>query len=354
MFGAANQFQQGAGQFKEFAGVQWALFAQDNWRMNDRVTVNVGLRWDPWLPYYDRQGRVVCWVPGAPTSVRYPNAPAGMIFGGDAGCPTAGSDPYWPQFGPRLGIAYRLTRSGNTSIRGGFGIYYTPVPTTDYNAMATTAPFAPLLTFSDVDISDPYKSLGIPDPFPAAYGPKAPSSSATFTLPTTIGGVFNKGFRPAQAKSYDLIIERQVGKNSVARIGYFGSHSEHLSDGNGGALQRELDPATYIPGQSTEANLQSRRPYTNFSSILEQDSSASANYNGLQASFEARLAAGQTINASYTWSKTVDDNGWANPYDQSFAKGPSQQNLPNNLKFSDAWTIPTPHSQHGVVSRLIN
>lgn len=353
MFGDASGFQQGAGQFKNFAGVQWALFAQDNWRASNRLTIDLGLRWDPWLPYYDRQGRTVCWVPGAAASVKYPNAPSGMIFGGDAGCPEAGSVPYWPQFGPRVGFAYRVTQSGSTSVRGGFGIYYTPVPTTDYNAMATTAPFAPLLQFTDVDFTNPYQSIGIPDPFPAGYGPATPSSSATFTLPTTIGGVFNKGFRPGQTKSYNLIVEHQIGKSAVARIAYFGNASSYLSDNTSLGVQQQLDAAVYIPGNSTEANEQSRRPYLNFTSIKEQVSSGIANYNGLQGSFEVRLGGGQTINTSYTWSKALDDVGWDDPYNEYFDYGPSSQDLPNNAKFSDAWTIPAPHANQDFLGRLI-
>jgi hypothetical protein len=238
-------------------------------------------------------------------------------------------------------------------MRGGFGIYYTPVPTTDYNAMATTAPFAPLLSFTDVDFTNPYPSIGIANPFPAAYGPKTPSSSATFTLPTTIGGVFNKDFRPAQSKSYNLIIEHQIGKSAVARIAYFGSASSYISDGTSLGVQRQLDAAVYIPGNSTEANTQSRRPYANFTSIKEQVSSGIANYNGLQGSFEARIKAVQTITASYTWSKALDDVLWDNPSNQYFDYGPSGQNIPNNLKFSDVWTIPTPRAQQGIIDRLI-
>jgi hypothetical protein len=354
MFGAMNQFQQGAGQFKNFAGVQWAVFLQDQWRATDRLTLDMGLRWDPWLPYYDRQGRTVCWVPGAAISTHYPNAPAGMIFGGDAGCPQAGSLPYWPQFGPRVGFGYRLTKNGDTSIRGGFGIYYTPVPTTDYNAMATTAPFAPLLTFSNVDLTHPYQSIGIPNPFPADFGPKTPDSSATFILPTTIGGVFNRNFRPAQTASYNLIIEHEFGRHSMASIAYLGSRSSHLSDNDSNPnVSREMDAAVYAPGESTVANTQSRRTYQDFSGIQEQISSGNGNYNGMQASLEVKTGAGNTVKTSYTWAKSLDDLSWFNPSDQSASYGPSQWNVPLNFKFSDVWNIPMPLSQRLFVNRLI-
>jgi hypothetical protein len=355
MFGRADSFQQGGGQFKDLAGVQWAAFIQDNWRATDRLTVNAGLRWDPWLPYYDRQGRVDCWTPGV-QSVRYPNAPQGLTYGGpnhDSSCPLAGSMPYWGQFGPRLGFAYRLTQDGSFSVRGGFGVYYTPIMTTDYNAMATTAPFSPLFSYSDVSFTNPYGSLGIQNPFPSEFGPTLPGSSATFTLPAGVSGTFNQHFRPGETQSWNLIVEHQVGKNSVARLSYIGSHGLYLSDGDSDGVVRELNPATYIPGASTEANTQARRPYQNFSTVLQQQSGAISNYHGMQASFEKRMKS-LTVIANYTYSKSLDNLGWDNPYNQNFDYGPSAHNLPNNFKFSDVWTIPTLHVKGALLDRLTN
>jgi hypothetical protein len=351
--GRAYSLQQGGGQFKNLAGVQWALFIQDNWRVTDRLTLNAGLRWDPWLPYYDRDGRVDCWTPGV-QSTRYPNAPAGVTYGGshrDAACPVAGSVAYWPQLGPRLGFAYQVTGDGEFSVRGGYGIYYTPIQTTDYNAMATTAPFSPLFTYNDVSFTNPYGSIGIPNPFPAQFGPTLPGSNVAFTTPVGISGTFNRNFRPGQTQSWNLIVEHQVGKSAVARVAYIGSHSLYMSDNDDDGVVRELNPAVYIPGASTEANTQQRRPYANFSTVYQQQSVAGANYNGLQASFEKRMRM-LTVIANYTYSKSLDNIGWDNPYNQNFDYGPSSHNLPNNLKFSDVWTIPDAHVSQGFLRRL--
>jgi len=353
MFGRAYSFQQGGGQFKNLVGVQWALFLQDNWRATNRLTVNAGIRWDPWLPYYDRQGRVDCWAPGV-RSVRYPNAPEGLTYGGashDASCPLAGSMPYWGQIGPRLGFAYRVTQNGDFSVRGGYGIYYTPIMTADYNAMATTAPFSPLFSYSDVNFTNPYGSLGIANPFPSEFGPTLPGSSATFTLPVGVSGTFDKHFRPGETQSWNLIVEHQLGRDSVARISYVGSHGLYLSDNDSGGVVQELNPATYIPGASTEANTQARRPYQDFSTVFQQESGASSNYNGLQASFEKRMKS-LTVIANYTYSKSLDNIGWDNPYNQNFDHGPSAHNLPNNLKLSDVWTVPAPHVRQAFLNGL--
>ena len=67
---------QGGGEFKSLRGNRWGAFVQDNWRVNQRLSLNSGVRWDPWLPYQEIKGRVVCFAPGL-KSTRYPNAPAG-------------------------------------------------------------------------------------------------------------------------------------------------------------------------------------------------------------------------------------------------------------------------------------
>lgn len=354
MYGAASSFTQGGGQYQNVAGVLWSLFAQDQWRVSNRLALSLGLRWDPWLPYYDRDGRNPCWVPGGGTSVRYPNAPAGMLFGGDPGCPTAGVLPYWPEFGPRVGFAYRLTRNGNNSIRGGFGTYYNSIPTTDHNALATTAPFAPVFSLTDIDFTNPYKSAGITNPFPSQYGPTVPTSSVAFTLPASIS-VFSENLRPATVDSYNLIIEHEIGKAAVASIAYLGSISRNMSGNNSNlGVQRQLDAAVYVSGNSTEANTQSRRPYPNFSSIKEQQSNLSGNYNALQGSFQVRIGSTNTIMTSYTWSKSLVEAGWDDPYDAHFTYGPSSWNLPSNLKFSDVWNIPGLRSGGELEKKLIN
>lgn len=355
IYGRAANFSQGGGQYGNIVGMNLGFFAQDNWRATDALTVNAGLRWDPYLPYYDKQGQTVCFEPGQ-QSVRYPNAPNGMIFGGsnhDAACPAHGSDSYLPQFGPRVGFAYRMTPSGSRSLRGGFGIYYAPIPTA-YYLQNTVAPFSPQFSLSNVAISDPWGSAGLPNPFPAQYGPRTPDSSATFSLPVAIGAVFPRNFRPTTYNSWNLILEQQLGKTSVARLAYVGNQGSHIS----GAMPREVNPAIYIPGKSTEANTQQRRPYQDFSTVFSDDSNGISNYNGLQASVEKRMNNGLTLTANYTWSKSMDDNNelflgqWTNPYNRKFDYAPNAGDVTNNFKLTEVWALPIPHSNSPLVERL--
>jgi hypothetical protein len=206
---------QTGGEFKDFRGNKWTLFAQECGEFPPSCTLNLGLRWNPWTPYWDRQGRVVCWQPGV-KSVRYPNAPVGLTFGGqnaDAGCPLAGSKSDYANFAPRIGFAYRLTEDGKTSLRGGAGIYYTPLETTDYNVFADIAPFAPTIRYNNVGFADPYGSIGAVNPFPAQYGPKVPRADAQFILPVAVRAVFAPNFKIPQIASWNVTLEREYSKD---------------------------------------------------------------------------------------------------------------------------------------------
>ena len=219
MFGRSSTFSQGGGEFKDLKGTKYTLFLQDNWRVTSNLTLNLGLRWDPYSAPYDREGRVVCFQPGA-KSTRYPKAPVGLIYGGDNhddGCPVSGMNSSWWNFAPRFGFAYRLTQDGKTSLRGGVGFYYTPIETTDFNAFSNIAPFAPTFRFNDVAFQDPYGSAGVANPFPAQYGPAVRGPDVDFTLPAAVRWTFAKDFRIPQILSWNLILERQIWRDLVVK-----------------------------------------------------------------------------------------------------------------------------------------
>jgi hypothetical protein len=338
MFGRSSTFSQGGGEFKDLKGTKWTMFLQDNWRVTGNLTLNIGLRWDPYLAPYDRQGRVICFQPGA-KSARYPKAPAGLIYGGDAGCPTSGMNNSWGNFAPRLGFAYRLTQDGKTSIRGGIGNYYTPIETTDFNAFADIAPFAPTFRYNAVSFQDPFGSVGITNPFPAQYGPTVRGPDVDFTLPAAVRWTFAKDFRIPLITSWNLILERQVGKDLVLKAAYQATKGTYLSQ----AIVREVNPAIYIPGQSMVANTQARRPYQDFVNVGRLESGNNSNYNALQLTAEKRFGHGLSVLANYTWSKAIDDLGWSDPFDRSFDRAVAGTNIPHNFKFSNVWEAPNPH-----------
>jgi len=373
MLGQVSQFIQAGGLYLNFTGTKWSSFVQDNWHVNSRLVINAGLRWDPWFPYKDSQGRVACFAPGQ-QSQRFPNAPLGLLFGGsnhDPGCPAASIQSEAANFAPRLGFAYQLTSDGKTSIRGGAGIYYAIPNTVAFQDVVGIPPFAPIIFLTDVNFSNPYGSAGVANPFPADFGGinKSTPTNSTFPQgPISFTQIFAKNFQLPEIYSWNLTLERQLAKSWLLRAAYVGNKGTHLygtADQESGLY--EANPAIYIPGNnpdgtpiSTEANEQSRRLYPNFGFVNVIDSSINSNYNALQLTVEKRFDSGFSLLSSYTWSRELDDfapigsyNSSTNPFNRHFDYGPSDESIPNVFKFTGTYQIP--HLKvNGFASAFVN
>ena len=103
----------------------YQFWVQDDWKVLPRLTLNVGLRWEPYLPPVDHQGPLPGFLPGVHSKVA-PGAPTGLIFSGDIRDTIYPAD--WNNFAPRAGFAWDVTGRSNTVIRGGYGIYYRQPP----------------------------------------------------------------------------------------------------------------------------------------------------------------------------------------------------------------------------------
>jgi len=358
MLGRASEFEQGGGEFKLLRGTRWGFFAQDNWRVNQRLTLNLGLRWDPYFPYQEVEGRVTCYQPGQ-KSVRYPNAPLGLTYGGsnhDASCPEPGSYNNLANFAPRIGFAYRLTQDGKTSLRGGAGYYFIPPETSVFNLFVDTAPFSPRFLFNNVDLRDPFGDAGVHNPFPEQYGPRVPGPEATFDVPTALYGVFQTDYRIPLLTAWNLTLERQLGSDIVVRAAYVGNKGTYLSNGQKSIL--EANPSVYIPGASTHDNTQERRLNKDFSTVGLVPSAFNSHYNGLQMSAEKRFSRGLSLLANYTWSKGIDDYApgccfVTNPFNRKFDHGQSTDSVAHVFKFSNVWELPQ-RALTGVASKIVN
>jgi hypothetical protein len=312
LLGDVSSFTQGGGLYLHFTGNLWSFFVQDNWHATPRLTVTAGIRWDPFFPYTDSEGRVACFVPGA-QSARFPNAPQDLIFGGsnhDPGCPQSSIYNNLGNVGPRVGFAYQLTQDGKTSIRGGAGYYYQSPNTVAFEDVVGVPPFAPIVNITDTNFSDPYGAAGVANPFPAQFGPSNPGPNAAFPQNISFTQIFDRHFRLPQILSYNLTLEREFGSGWLMRAQYVGNRGSHLGgtgDQEAGLLQ--LNPSIYIPGQSTEDNIQSRRIYPNFGFIDSINSGVNSSYNAGQLQVEKRLGHGLDFQSNFTWSRALNDFG---------------------------------------------
>jgi outer membrane receptor protein involved in Fe transport len=352
MLGNVYQFWQGGGEYKKLAGTRWGLFLQDNYRVNPNLTLNLGLRWDPQFPYHDDLGRVQCFVPGA-QSQRYPKAPAGYLNAGDQGCPEGGFNSYLRSWSPRLGFAWR-PNGGKTVVRGGFGLFWNPQFTSLYNTFVDSAPFSPQVVNYGVSFANPYGATQ--NPFPGAFAPFNPPTSVDFIKPLGQFGVFAKGFRPSYNESFNLTLEREVMKNLVARASYVATLGRHLS------YPLDLNYARYVPGNSTVANIQQRRPYADFGSILNAYSDSTSSYHGLQLSVERRLSGSLSFEANYTFSKAIDESsadptpGQGTsivPTSRLASRGLADFDIRHRFVLSYVWQLPTLKNANPIVRQTV-
>jgi outer membrane receptor protein involved in Fe transport len=365
--GAVSAFTQGGGLYLNFTGYRESLFLQDNWKATSRLLLSGGLRWDPFFPYTDSLGRVACFVPGA-ISERFPNAPAGMLFGGnnhDPGCPASSIYNNPKNFAPRLGFAYRVTENGNTSIRGGAGYYYEAPNTVSFEDVVGVPPFAPIVNMTDVSLANPYESAGIANPFPAEFGPVNPGPSATFPSDISFSQIFDRHFRLPMVLSWNLTVEQGFKKDWMLRVAYVGNSGHHLNgtgDQENGLLQ--LNPAIYVPGEpwlEQENDEQQRRVYPAYGSIASINSGVDSNYNGAQITLEKRLTHGFSFLTNFTWAKELDDYA---PTGSSymtnscscgrwFDYGPSDDDLAKTFKINGEYMFPHA-SLPMIVDKIVN
>ena len=339
LLGWLDRFIQGGGDYRAQRGTMASLFVQDNMRLSRRLNLNLGVRWDPWIPFGEDFGRIPCYVPGA-HSTRYPNAPAGYLLTGDAGCPGGGTTSRWGQFAPRLGFAYNLD-SGRTVLRGGFGIFYQPPFTEALGTLTNSAPFSPQFMLFGVPFDNPW--TGAVNPFPASYGPGIPGKDAKFDIPTALVALA-PGWRPPRIASWNLAIERQITKDLLARVAYAASKGTFLG------YNLDLNAAVYGPG-ANGSNTQARRPIQNFQSVVEDVAGGNSIYNSLQVSLEKRFSAGFTVTANYTFGKTIDEVSYLtdtcstnviNPYNAGAYRAQSDFNVPQRFVLNYLWQLPSP------------
>lgn len=320
--GYVQNFSQASGQFLDLRGHFFGFYGQDSWKISRRVTLNYGLRYEPFIPWHEKEGRMGSFFPNlyasGTHSTLYPNAPAGLLFAGDSGFNPNGVPNIYTHFMPRLGFAWDVFGTGKTSVHGGAGDFYdSRMSSVFYNIYSNTSPFITNVNITSVtggpsiNFSNPYSSYGIPNPFPATQPP--PNTSA---IPQQ--GFFTYDpFRPFATPitySWNLALEQQVTKNLIGRVAYVAAHSSHQW------TPVEINPILNADAIAPTDPNYNRRLYNKVGctscytqSITEANMGGNSSYNSLQVSGEQRLRSGLTILANYTWSKAIDNT----PYNQS-------------------------------------
>ena len=298
--GRAATYVQTAGKAKFTRGRQTNAFYQDQWRATKNLTLNFGLRWDPFLPWSDPvEGQVGGYIPGT-KSQRFPNAPTGMQFAGDPGFPEGGVYANLRNFAPRLGFAYMVHGGAHpTTVRGGWGLFYIQPFARLYNNFVQNAPFSPSVSLNGVLLADPFGSAGVQNPLPP-FAPVHATAASTFILPLAYQ-FFDPHWHIGHTRGFNFTLEHQFTRNLVARASYVGTQGRDLQAFD------EKDPAIYGAG-ATASNVNARRPLApTYASMIQLTNGGYSNYNALQITVEHRFSKGLSFVANYTFSKALDN-----------------------------------------------
>jgi hypothetical protein len=334
LLGIPDSYAQSSGGWIVARTYEYYMYAQDNWKVNDNLTLNYGLGYQIDTPvvnsHFDGLD-VNCFIPGEQSKV-FPTAPSGIDFPGDPGCTKSGYYPHYNDFGPRFGFAYSPGSGSNKSfvIRGGFGVYYNrteeeltlqnlqAVPFSIESIGASAIGAQPSFANPFVSISN--SSMGIPNPFP--FAAPAPGSSVNFApyLPTFLSTI-SPDFRDPYSMNFNLNIQKELPAQMLLQVGYVGALGRHEE------LTYEADPISpsfvpickanptcvadrslqqlYFPQDTIYSSLV---PASNVYSAGVQATDGNSEYNSMQVSLTKRYSHGLSFLASYTWSHSIDDS----------------------------------------------
>jgi len=232
-------------------------FVQDAWKVKSNLTLNLGLRWEVSMPWYDTQGKLQAFIPGE-TSTVFPLSPTGLVFPGDPGVPKTLAPTRYNNFGPRLGLAYSPGFSdgalgkifggpGKTSIRAAFGLYYTSIEDLNLFYEVADAPFG-LYWTSPVSVlfEEPFRiratgaSIGQRFPFTAPVPGASSNKTLDFSVyePMNFFPGYNTHNKLSYAEHFNLSIQRELTKSTVLTLAYVGTEGHHL------ITQQEANPGS--------------------------------------------------------------------------------------------------------------
>jgi hypothetical protein len=286
------------------------VYAQDTWRLGSRVTLNAGLRWEPFVPPQLVNGAVYQFDMGRfqsnTHSVVFPRGPAGLYFPGDAGFPTkAGLLKQWDNFGPRVGVAWDPTGTGRTNIRASYGKSFEFVNGQFHLNTSVAPPWG-----SEVRLNNP--PGGLDNPFLGSPGGQTNIFPVTFdqSAPFSLNGPFlsvSNDLVSTNVQSWNFTVERQLGTRWFVSAGYLGSRTSNIWE------SKPLNNALFVPVNGVApgtANVNDRRPLTladpvngkYYGAVDLYVSDGTQRYNGMLLSLRGTGRYGSTFTANYALS----------------------------------------------------
>ncbi|HEY3840006.1 MAG TPA: carboxypeptidase regulatory-like domain-containing protein, partial [Bryobacteraceae bacterium] len=351
--GAESNFFQDNGRTFYLRENRFSMFVNDDWKVNRRLTLNLGVRWEPWLPPLDLNNTLTAFAPGMQSTVA-PHAPVGLLFPGDAGIPASIWHRNMKDLAPRIGFALDLSGDHKTILRSGYGIFYSFPEGLLYQRTDALQPTDLYLNIPNPPSFDnPYQGFPGGDPFPRPHISPSQFGSYNFILPLS-GGVLDPSAKVGYTQNWNLTLERQFKNDLAVSVAYVGNHGVNVMG------SRQFNPAIFGPG-ATVANENARRLYPGFGAVEMASSYVYDEYHSLQINVTKRFGKGLTLLSNLVWSKTMDDTssgtegqaGPPNPFNFQSARGLADFDQKFRLNISAVYALP--HAGvSGPASLLIN
>lgn len=314
-------------QFFDLQRFYFSWYVQDNWRINPKLTINMGLRNDSITAWKERHNRMAGFVPidgGTLVPVGTPPFTGDSVLDGRP-----------KQLGPRLGLAYSVTPK--TVIRAGGGIFYSFKTVTSGNSLAKNAPFSGTLVTTN-DANNFAGALPISAGFPAERPTLWPIDGTGFYY-------WPKDSKTSTMYEWNLNVQREFYSGSLLSIAYVGAKGTYVD-----AVGLNINQPVPGPG-----SVVSRRPYPNLSDSTGVVPWGNSSYQSLQTTFQQRLKSSQ-ISAAWTWAHSIDDTSGEssnspiqNSYNLAAQRGSSTFDVRSKLAVSGTYELPI-----GKGKRLLN
>ncbi|HWP43974.1 MAG TPA: TonB-dependent receptor, partial [Blastocatellia bacterium] len=333
-----------------YRGIRQSVFAsfiQDDWKVSPRLALNLGLRHEFITTPTEVNGKIA--------NLRRPTDPTVTV-----GEPFF-DNPSKKNFAPRIGFAYDVFGDGETSIRGGYGIFDILILPFNYRfEISSQPPFAEIST-----VTGPPPAF-FPAPFPNAFDI---ISGAAPMVPS----INSFDFEPNRSymQQFNLSIQREIVPTLVVTAAYVGSRGVHLARLNDLNQRTDFfiqDGRKFFPVLPPDVNPASRRLNPNFAAIRHVLWDANSNYHGLQLKLEKRYSRGLDFQVSYTWAKSIDDASSVggefgsqppgsreqDAFNSRAQRGRSAFDIRHNLVVSGTYEFPTSQSFQGLADKLLN
>ena len=366
LLGVPSSYTQGQARDFYNRNLYVSAFVQDSWKVVPTLTLNYGVRWDRIRPWDEKFNQLQTLVKGEQSQV-FPGAPQGLVFPGDAGVPRSLA-PARNDLAPRIGVAWSpapaagshfekiFGKAGETSIRLGYGMFYTAYEGLSAGIMSANPPYgytytsaAPPLLENPFTVAATGANAGQRFPLQSvAYGgnrgrPNASVDWSQFEPLVGIPAVDPNDVTP-YAEHWMASVERQFDGSTLATLSYVGAASHHL------LVLEEANPANpalclSLGSACGPFNEQAARTEFGpaFGSVELQRTIANGGYNALEATVNHR-AHGLELLASYTYSKSIDQSGGlpepVNPVNASLSRGLSAFDMRQNFVTSFHYAVP--------------